>query len=68
MRGKFMPVTKTGGEWVKTGRKPSKTAGLITANSTQNRCRMPENRCRMPVESGLNGGLTGARLSMPHAA
>jgi hypothetical protein len=35
MRRKFLPVTKQGGEWVKTGRKPSKTAGLIAANSTQ---------------------------------
>jgi hypothetical protein len=24
-----------GGEWVKTGRKPSKTAGLMAANSTR---------------------------------
>ena len=34
LRGKFLPVTKQGGEWVKMGRKPSKTAGLIAANST----------------------------------
>jgi hypothetical protein len=32
---KILPVTKQGGEGVKTGRKPSKTAGLSTANSTQ---------------------------------
>jgi len=35
MRGEFLPVTKQGGEGVKMGRKPSKTAGLIAANSTQ---------------------------------
>jgi len=34
MRGKSAG-DETGGEWVKTGRKPSKIAGLITANSTQ---------------------------------
>ena len=34
MRGKFAG-DETGGEWVKTGRKPSKTAELIAANSTQ---------------------------------
>ena len=32
---KIFAGDETGGEWVKTGRKPSKIAGLITANSTQ---------------------------------
>src|SRR5690242_8589887 len=32
---KILPVTKQGGEGLKTGRKPSKTARLIAANSTQ---------------------------------
>jgi hypothetical protein len=32
---KIFAGDETGGEGVKTGRKPSKTAGLIAANSTQ---------------------------------
>jgi len=34
-------VTKQGGEWVKTGRKQSKTARLIALTALKNRCRMP---------------------------
>jgi len=57
MRGEFLPVTKQGGEGVKMGRKPSKTAGLIAANSTQ---KSMSNAPKIDVECLLKAVSTAA--------